>query len=274
MALKNKSWHKISSTLQPRTKYCTSYMPNRLNYIAIVLFLTFSLTTWNSCSSVTERLDEFEVHGIDVSHYQKEIDWNTVAEQDVEFAFVKATEGQTYRDSIFCHNWSEMKRVGIKRGAYHFYRPSIDPLQQVENFVEAVEMDKGDLPPVLDFEQIGKKNRIELITDLQIWLNEVEENYQIKPIIYTNQKLYNLYIKNNFDDYIVWIARYNTKAPDMPFTQGWTFWQYGNKGRIDGIEGDVDFNVFHGDSEALNSITYTPNLDSSSIWTYSGEYRL
>jgi lysozyme len=249
-------------------------MQNKPNHIALILFLFISLVSWNSCSSVTERMHEFEVHGIDVSHYQKEIDWNTVAQQDVEFAFVKATEGQTYRDSIFCYNWGEMKRVGIKRGAYHFYTPSVDPMLQAENFLEAVEIEKGDLPPVLDFEQTGKKNRIELIADLQVWLNEVEQNYQIKPIIYTNQKLYNLYIKNNFDNYIVWIARYNTKAPDMPFTQSWTFWQYGNKGRIDGIEGDVDFNVFHGDTEALNNITYTPNLNSSNTWTYSGEYRL
>lgn len=242
-------------------------MPNHFRHISFVLVLMLSLTLWNSCSSVTERLDDFEVHGIDVSHYQKNIDWNTVSQQGIEFAFVKATEGQNYRDSLFCHNWPEMARVGLKRGAYHFYTPSVDPLLQVENFIEVVDLRKGDLPPVLDFEKVGKKNRIELISDLQTWLKATEMNYGIRPIIYTNQKLYNKYIKGNFEDYIVWIARYNTEAPDMPFSQNWTFWQYGNRGRINGIDGNVDFNVFHGDSEALNSITYKPALIPGTIST-------
>jgi len=249
-------------------------MPTSFRQISVLLSLFLLLTLWNSCSSVTERLDDYEVHGIDVSHYQKQVDWDVVAKQDINFAFVKASEGQTYKDSIFAHNWAEMARVGLKRGAYHFYIPSVTPKLQVKNFTEAVQMQPGDLPPVLDFEKVGKKNRIELISDLRTWLTEVEQFYNIKPIIYTNQKLYNRYIRGNFNDHIVWIARYNTKAPEMPFSQSWSFWQYGNKGQIEGIEGDVDFNVFHGDLDALESMTYQPRPDADSITDVSRPFQL
>jgi len=80
-------------------------MPNHFSHIKYLLFGFLTILLWNSCTTNTERLDDFEVHGIDVSHYQKVIDWNTVAQQNIEFAFVKASEGQTYRDSLFCGNW-------------------------------------------------------------------------------------------------------------------------------------------------------------------------
>ncbi len=248
-------------------------MPNHFRHIIFVFCLFIFFVSWNSCSTETMRLEDFEVHGIDVSHYQKRIDWPEVAMQDIDFAFVKATEGETYKDSLFHHNWNQMESVGMMKGAYHFYIPSVDPMLQVENFTGSVEIKPGDLPPVLDFEKIGKKNRIELIADLQTWLKAVEYHYDIRPIIYTNQKLYNKYIKGNFDEYIVWIARYNTETPDMPFSQSWTFWQYGNRGRIDGIVGDVDFNVFHGDLEALKSITYSPTPDPNNL-SFTNPYQL
>ena len=75
-----------------------------------------------SCNTVTERMPHFTVHGIDVSHYQSKINWDTVATQKIDFAFVKATEGEEFSDNLFCSNWSDIKRVGIRRGAYHFFQ--------------------------------------------------------------------------------------------------------------------------------------------------------
>ena len=109
----------------------------------------FTILLW-ACKYQTERLEEYDVHGIDVSHYQSRINWDTIATQDISFAFVKASEGATYNDSLFCNNWGEMKRVGILRGAYHFFRPTIPADIQAENFTSLVEMEWGDLPPVLD----------------------------------------------------------------------------------------------------------------------------
>ncbi len=248
-------------------------MLNITNIKYFILIITLALLLGNSCTSVTEKRSDFDVHGIDVSHYQKQIDWKTVAEQNIDFAFVKATEGLTYKDSLFVQNWAVMKDVGIRRGAYHFFRPTVSPYLQAYNFTQTVQLQVGDLPPVLDFEVVGKQHRIGIISNIQTWLSIVEEVYNITPIIYTNQKLYLKYIQGNFDDYPIWIARYNEEAPDMPFDQNWTFWQYGNKGELPGIEGDVDFNVFNGDINALESLVLSPT-DTISSYVVNRHYQL
>lgn len=248
-------------------------MLNISNTIKYTILLFLSITIWNSCTSVTEKRTDYDVHGIDVSHYQKNVNWGMVAETGIDFAFVKATEGLTYRDSLFCKNWESMKDEGIVRGAYHFFRPTVSPYLQAYNFTQTVSLDVGDLPPVLDFEVVGKQHRIGIISNIQTWLSIVEEVYNIRPIIYTNQKLYRKYIQGNFDDYAVWIARYNTEAPDMPMNQAWSFWQYGDTGKIKGIDGNVDFNVFQGDLNALKSMTLSPS-DTLSTYSYNPSYQL
>ncbi len=87
-----------------------------------------------SCQPVTNRLDSFAVHGIDLSHHQGRVDWNQIESQDIHFAFVKATEGGDHVDSLFAQNWSEMRRIGIKKGAYHFFRSNVGSEIQAENF--------------------------------------------------------------------------------------------------------------------------------------------
>ncbi len=210
-------------------------------------------------------MEGFEIHGIDVSHYQHRIDWDTVATQKVDFAFVKATEGLTYKDSLFQRNWSELKRVGIKRGAYHFYRPNSSPKTQAYNFLSTVSIEEGDLPPVLDFEVVSGQHHFGIISGLQTWLSIVENELGFRPIIYTNLNLYNEYIKDNFNDYSIWIARYNDLAPHMPIDQPWSFWQYGNRGRMKGIEGDVDFNVFSGSHQDLEYFGFPADSSSYAI---------
>ena len=220
----------------------------------IVLTLIFS-----SCSSVTQRMDGFEIHGIDVSRYQSDIDWPKVATQDISFAFVKASEGETISDNFFCKNWKEIKEAGIRRGAYHFFRPTTSVLTQAQNFMDNVILEKGDLPPVLDVEVMDGVSSEELVKRVRIWLEIIETEYQIRPIIYTNLKFYNKHFADHFPDYPVWIARYNQYLqPLLVNNVDWKFWQYGNRGRLEGIQGDVDFNVFKGTIEELESLCYNP----------------
>ncbi len=208
-----------------------------------------------SCNQPTQRMKNFEVHGIDVSHHQSNIDWDTVAAQDIHFAFAKATEGETHNDSLFCYNWEEMKRVGIKRGAYHFFRPMLSAYNQVENFTDWVELEIGDLPPVLDVEVLDGLSKIELINKVRAWLFLMEIKCNIKPIIYTNQKFYNKYLAGYFGDYPIWIARYSSwRKPHLRKPPEWTFWQYGDKGQLKGVDGPVDFNVFRGNVFELNEM--------------------
>lgn len=201
----------------------------------------------------------FEIHGIDVSHYQARINWDTIAAQAIDFAFVKATEGTDHTDSLFSTNWSNIKRVGMKRGAYHFFRPRSSVLQQAQNFMDHVQLEKGDLPPVLDVEVTDGASDELVIKRIRTWVEIIEHHYKIRPIIYTNLNFYRRYIKQNFDNYPIWIARYNTLEPKLGNDQDWCFWQYGNRGQLKGIKGFVDFNVFKGSFLELESLCLSNN---------------
>lgn len=226
--------------------------------VATILFFML----FYSCNPLTQRMNDYEVHGIDVSHYQSTVDWDKIASQNISFAFVKATEGEDFRDSLYCSNWLEMNRVGIKRGAYHFFRPTLSVYKQAKNFMDNVSLEIGDLPPVLDIEVDDGASEQLAVFRIRTWLEMIEHHYNIRPIIYTNITYFNKYIAGNLDEYPVWIARYNYSEPRLAFNKQWDFWQYGNRGRLEGIEGDVDFNVFNGNHERLASfcISKQPSL--------------
>lgn len=235
-----------------------------MRYLLPVIIL---LLLASSCDYHTERMQGYEVHGIDISHYQSYVNWDTLATQNIHFGFIKATEGMTLVDSLYCHNWSEMERVGLKRGAYHFFRPTISAEIQAQNFIDMVEMLPGDLPPVLDVEVLDGVNNLELIIGMQTWLNVVETHFNVKPIIYTYHNFYNRQLAGHFTDYPIWMARYNdSRQPKLADGNKWDFWQYGNRGRIKGIKGDVDLNVFHGSFGELEDLCLSPPVVLSEKW--------
>jgi lysozyme len=197
---------------------------------------------------------EYAIHGIDVSHFQGKVDWALVKEQNVLFAFIKATEGLNHCDTMFYVNWKSLKLTDIKRGAYHFFIPHLDPQLQAENFMMNVSLQNGDLPPVLDMEVTDYYDHETLVENIRIWLNQMSKAYKTKPIIYTNLKAYFRFIAGRFDDYPIWIARYSDKAPDLGNNKFWTFWQYANSGKVDGIREEVDFNAFIGNYQQLDSL--------------------
>lgn len=215
----------------------------------IVIFLLGAL----GCNKVTRPLMYYAVHGIDVSHHQKRILWDSVATTHIDFVYVKASEGVTWKDTLFQENWSELRRVGLFRGAYHFFRPDYDGKAQAENFLEQVKLRPGDLAPVLDVEVLDNASKVTLLKEMYAWLYWVELRTGVKPVIYTNQKFYNDYLSGYFSDYPLWIARYNTKTPFLVDCRDWNFWQYGDQGRLKGIEGNVDFNVFFSDLADLEN---------------------
>ena len=223
--------------------------------ILIIGFVCFL----QACQQPTARMEGYEVHGIDVSRHQQLIDWDTVAVQPIDFVFIKATEGEELVDKHFKHNWEMVKSKRMKRGAYHFFHPTLSSFQQALNFINTVPLEYGDLPPVLDFEVTNGASETLVINRLQSWLSLIEEHYHIRPIIYTNQKMYKRYIADNFDDHIIWMARYSTSSPSLTNNNKWHFWQYGNRGIVKGIEGDVDLNVFNGSYVELEKICHSPS---------------
>lgn len=200
----------------------------------------------------------YTIHGIDISHHQKAIDWANVAAVDskgncIKFAFIKATEGITRQDLHFSSNWKNSKKAGLIRGAYHYYYPTRDATKQAENFISEVELTAGDLPPVLDIEVSKGKSKEEIVEGALIWCKAVEEHYGIKPIIYTNPVFYEKYLKDDFDDYPLWIAHYYKEKPRMQHRE-WIFWQHTDCAIIKGIDKPVDLNVFNGDLDDLLSL--------------------
>lgn len=196
---------------------------------------------------------QYKVQGVDVSRYQRQIDWKVLQKEgNVQFAFIKATEGQNYQDPYFDYNWKAARQAGILRGAYHFYRANISAYWQAQQFINTVSLRKGDLPPVLDIEEVDKVDKALLIKNVGVWLEEVENHYNIRPIIYASLDLYRRHLHQAFPNHIVWIARYSRRQP--PSKLAWYFWQYSDEMRMPGISGYVDGNVFSGNYWQLKGL--------------------
>ena len=202
----------------------------------------------------------YTVHGIDVSKHQGNIDWKRVNLMEkngirIAFAYIKATEGITRQDEKFDTNWKHSAENGLLRGAYHFYYPSRDADKQADNFIKKVKLNKGDLPPVVDIELSNGKSSKKICLGLKVYLEKIEQHYSVKPIIYTNINFYNTYLKGSFDDYPLWIAGYfDHERFYNEFETLWTLWQHSERGKVDGINGNVDFNVFNGSITKFNQM--------------------
>ena len=197
-----------------------------------------------------------KVVGFDVSQYQGTIQWNEIRKIEdtfqLQFVFVRATAGKNKVDSQFKENWKQAKKHQFIRGAYHYYRPNENSIQQAENFIQTVKLEPGDFPPVLDIEQLPKKQSLDsLKVGLKRWLTKVEKHYKVKPIIYSGESYYNDFLKKEFSDYPFWIANYNFWR-NQPESH-WLLWQFTEKAQVSGIKGTVDVNIFNGNIIYLRS---------------------
>jgi lysozyme len=200
----------------------------------------------------------YQIHGIDVSRHQQEISWDAVKQMKVNnvsvgFAFIKATEGIDLIDGAYRNNMRNSLTAGIPRGAYHFFIGNKSGKLQAAHFVENVYLKKGDLPPVLDVEQANGASALDLQQRVEDWLKLVEKRYKVKPIIYSNIHFYNTFLAGRFDDYPLWVAHYLEKNKPR-IQRNWTFWQHNETGHVNGINTNVDFNVFNGDSTAFKNM--------------------
>ncbi|MDO4177341.1 MAG: GH25 family lysozyme [Bacillota bacterium] len=221
--------------------------------VGIILFIGGRYAFFFVTEAGYDPDNPYPVKGIDVSLYQKDIDWEGLKDEDIAFAFIKATEGSSYVDSNFGKNWDEARKAGIPVGAYHFLSFDTDGETQAENFINTVPKSWGSLPPVIDLEFYGNyssnhPSRQAVCDRLDIILEKLEKRYHKKPIIYTNSHCYKLYIQNAYEDYPIWIS--DPTVPDkLPDGRDWTFCQYTFKGLskyVAGGEKFVDFNYFNG----------------------------
>ncbi|WP_215223656.1 GH25 family lysozyme [Echinicola shivajiensis] len=192
--------------------------------------------------------------GIDVSHFQGDINWEQIKADKVYFAYDKATQGDSFKDPDYYENQKAAHQIGLLHGAYHFYISSDSPEKQAQNFLETLDYTNSDLPPVLDLEEGGIKSPLDeskFQSDVLTWLKIVEEKLNIQPIIYTNNPFGNQYLKHpEFAKYDLWIAEYGVTKPKIPQTweeKGWLIWQRSDKKTINGAKGNVDHDLFNPD---------------------------
>lgn len=205
--------------------------------------------------------------GIDVSHYQGTINWSSVKQAGIAFAYAKATDGSTNIDSQFKTNWPGMKTAGLLRGAYHFFEPTSDATAQANNFIHTVgSLQPTDLPPVIDVEVSNGVSNSQMISGVTTWLNLVKQGLGRTPMIYTMASFWNAHLNDQFGSYPLWIAHYDVQSPTIPrgWSQ-WAFWQHSQSGSVSGVTGNIDLDWFNGSLATLQSFLHVPNLPAPNI---------
>ena len=220
--------------------------------------------------------EEYPVVGVDVSKYQGAIDWNQLIEQDISFAYIKATEGSSHVDEYYDANFNNALKTGIRVGAYHFFSFESSGKKQAETYCKNVSITEGMLPPVIDVEYYGDKKGVDDIDvdavrkNLREMVDILEEEYGLKPVLYVTKNSYDTIVSGYFDDCDLW---YRSVYSKVPKDVKWTFWQYSNRTVLNGYEGEeryIDVNVFNGTREEFEELgvgTNVHDLNGSSVET-------
>lgn len=204
--------------------------------------------------SATTGKNSHEVHGIDIAKYQGDIDWYAVKRSGIAFAFIKATEGGDILDNRFHENWAGAKAAGVPRGAYHFNYWCTPMEKQFAWFKRHVPADKDAMPPVLDLEWNThsptcpkKVPRHIAQAEIRKFVRLAEAHYGKRPILYTDIRFYRDVLSDgSFSRYPLWVRATRRLPQDIYEGRRWAFWQYTGRGRVEGIRGKVDRNVFAG----------------------------
>ena len=215
---------------------------------------------WRAIYGDPDYPEGYTIYGIDVSRYQGTINWSRLSNalidrSPIRFIIIKSTEGDSHVDVKFRDNFYNAKESGFIRGVYHFWSNNSSARRQAYFFLAMVHLQPGDLPPVLDVEHKPQNiSTEEFQQNVLTWLHIVEDRYHVKPIIYTYYKFKEQYLSAPvFDDYPYWIAHYYVEK--VEYKGKWKFWQHTDAGRLDGIRGYVDLNIFNGSLYELKRLT-------------------
>ena len=230
---------------------------NKAKYIALtiiaftgILILTVTVARMlrHREAHIEVSRDLYPVKGIDISSHNGSIDFAKVVSDTVDFVYIKASEGENFRDSLFYRNYTGACRNGLAVGAYHFFRFDREGWRQGHNFLATVRNLRLDLPLAIDVEEWGNASSFDTddvvrqLHDMIDYLNE----YGKKVIIYTNRDGYNRFIRFRFDGIPVWISSFSPR----PLDAEWKLWQHSHKGKIKGIDGDTDIDTYNGDRQS------------------------
>ncbi len=200
------------------------------------------------------------IHGIDVSKWNGDIDWNTVRASGVSFVFMKATEGTDRIDSRFNDYWQGARAAGLAYAPYHFYYFCSTADKQADWFIANVPKSAVQLPPVLDVEWNNESPTCRLRppaqtvqAEMKRFMDRLEAHYGKRPIIYTSVDFHRDNLVGQFNDHHFWVRSVAKHPTEIYPDRRWAFWQYTSTGVIPGIEGDTDINVFAGSAKNWKS---------------------
>lgn len=199
------------------------------------------------------------LQGIDVSHYQHTIDWKAASkDKNVGFAYIKATEGDSFIDDMYYVNFQEARKHKVPVGSYHFFRPGIGAQAQYDHFISTIDIKHQNLLPLVDVETMSGVSSISTMhARLLEFCRLLTQAFKgKKPLIYTGKNFYNSYFAGypQFKEYKFMIAQYSGEEPVINNGyDDYLIWQYSSKGRISGINGNVDRSCFVG-GHTLNEI--------------------
>jgi len=229
-------------------------------YILILLFTALSVFADAKDEVVIDGPQPAKgIHydGIDVSSYQKDIDWSTTArDKNIQYVYVKATEGRDYVSRHYEINIRNARKHGVKVGSYHFLRTGSSIRAQFENFKRTARKEDQDLIPLIDVEVRNGWTDQQVRDSVRAFADLLEDYYGCKPMIYTSVSFFNKILGRAFADYPLFIARYATNPPVLNGAK-WTLWQFSEKGRIAGIDHHVDLSCFNKGC-SLKDIAYRP----------------
>lgn len=224
------------------------------------LFVSSFNFRWKAIYDPGNYPDVSEIHGIDISHHQGNIEWKKLAGAKINnnpltFIIIKATQGVGFTDENFKDNFYNAREYGFIRGAYHYWSNVTPPEEQAKFYINQVNLDKGDLAPVLDVEDFPKTSDIVTFQENVLkWLKIVEDEYGVTPIIYTGYKFKMNYLNSSvFNRYPFWMAHYYVSK--VKYKGEWKFWQHTDAGRLPGIKGYVDFDIYNGSYYDLMRLT-------------------
>jgi lysozyme len=203
-----------------------------------LLFFVVVTLLVSACGQ-NKKQDSF---GIDVSHHNGKINWGQVP--DVEFVYVKATEGATYVDPMYQQNIKGARAKELRVGAYHYFRTTSSVQKQFENYKEHVKKRDIDLIPMVDVEECKKWSTVQFQDSLMRFIQLIKAHYGKAPMIYSVNTFYNRYCAPRFNKYHLMIGRYGS---DEPFIKGrgtYTIWQKSQTGKLSGISKNVDIDFF------------------------------
>ncbi len=207
------------------------------------------------------------ISGIDVSAWQGEIDWQQVYQSGVEIAIIRSSEGSSVIDSQFERNYTGAKAAGVAVGFYHFMTASTpeEARAQADFFLRVIDGKTPECLLALDVGADGSLSGEQLTAIALAFLERVESQSGLRAMLYTDAYAARARFGAELARYPIWVANYGVRQPEANGKwASWVGFQYGDSGRIPGIDSRVDLDYFtrevYQDSAPTPAPTAIPTL--------------